>query len=245
MQRTPLHDSQSNAAQFKTAEKKKRKLEATILQRDNIAKKVMSIGTRQSERLREVEVNSLEGDHTWQPMVSEMILDWSLNKDRPCIFHSDIVNELMQPISPIEPKHHAAAMRSREAAQWRASEDREVDSLRKNEFAIIVDIPAGRRVLSCMWVYAFKRDHKGDVVLYKSRLVVRGDQAVYGLDYELTFSPVCKLETIRIACALIILLKMKSLQVDINTAYVQSTLEENIYMWGIPGYDLPRGKCYN
>ena len=228
----------------KSQEKKKRKLEATKLQNDNIMRKVKSIGTRQSERLREVEVNSMEETHSWKSMISEIIMDWSMNKDIPFIFHADTVDTLTQPVSHVEPKHHKAAMQSPEAAQWRASEDREVSSLLKNEFAEVVDIPVGRRVLPCMWVYAFKRDHTGRVIVYKSRIVVRGDQAVEGLDYVLTFSPVAKLETIRIACALIILLKMKPLQVDINTAYVQSKLEEDIYMWGIPGYDLPRGKCY-
>jgi hypothetical protein len=43
---------------------------------------------------------------------------------------------------------------------------------------------------------------------------------------------------------LIILFKFIPLQLDINNAYVQSKLEELVYIKAIPGVDLPAGKCY-
>ena len=208
--------------------------------------------TRRSERLARVTADSLESDIAWQDSIAHMIVEWSLDVDVPLIL---VVDELVvddtamssnpvQPLSTKEPKNHDQAMRSADKDMWVLSELREKSSLEANEFAIIVDIPPGRKILSCMWVYTFKRDDKGQVIVYKSRVVVRGDQAVEGVDYVLTFSPVAKLETIRLATALIILLKMKPLQVDVNTAFVQSLLDEDIYMWGIPGYPLPGGKCY-
>lgn len=101
-------------------------------------------------------------------------MGWSMSKDEPSVFHVDIVNDVIQPISPIEPKRHRAAMETPEAAEWKAtSEGREMASQQKNEFDMIVDMPVGRKVLPRKWVYA--RKHTGVVKVYKSRVVVRGE----------------------------------------------------------------------
>ena len=74
---------------------------------------------------------------------------------------------------------------------------------------------------------------KGKVTLYKSRTVLRGDLAVHGIDYFETFSPVVKMETLRITLALIIMNKLKPLQVDVSTAYLHAKLDDEVYMEAI------------
>ena len=56
--------------------------------------------------------------------------------------------------------------------------------------------------------------------------MLRGDLAVQGIDYFETFSPVVKMETLRIALALIIMNKLKPLQVDVSTAYLHAKLDD-------------------
>ena len=48
----------------------------------------------------------------------------------------------------------------------------------------------------------------------------------------------------RIALALIIMNKLKPLQVDVSTAYLHAKLDDEVYMEAIPGYPLPPGKVY-
>mgnify|MGYP003303572414 CR=1 FL=1 len=52
------------------------------------------------------------------------------------------------------------------------------------------------------------------------------------------------METLRIALALIIMNKLKPLQVDVSTAYLHAKLDDEVYMEAIPGYPLPPGKVY-
>ena len=111
-------------------------------------------------------------------------------------------------------------------------------------FAVVCDIPSDRVLLPTIWVYKYKTDHNNNIVLFKSRLVVRGDKAIHGYDYFETFSPVAKIDSIRLVLAIIIIYKFKPLQLDINNAYVQSTLQELVYIKSIPGVELPPGKCY-
>jgi histone deacetylase 1/2 len=80
--------------------------------------------------------------------------------------------------------------------------------------------------------------------LYKSRLVIRGDLAVAGFDYFETYSPVAKIDSIRLILAIIITHKFIPAQYDIGNAYIQSVLKELVYISAIPGIPLPLGKCY-
>jgi hypothetical protein len=65
-----------------------------------------------------------------------------------------------------------------------------------------------------------------------------------GFDYFETYSPVAKIESIRLVLALIISHRLRPLQLDVNNAYVQSLIEEDVYIKAIPGVFLPEGKCY-
>ena len=122
---------------------------------------------------------------------------------------------------------------------------RELDALFSMNFATVCDIPLDRKPLQVIWVYKYKRDANNNIILYKSRLVVRGDKAIKGYDYFETFSPVAKIDSIRLVLAMIIIFKLIPLQLDVNNAYVQSDLKENVYIKAIPGgEELPIGKCY-
>jgi hypothetical protein len=75
-------------------------------------------------------------------------------------------------------------------------------------------------------------------------VVVRGDYALVGIEYFETYSPVAKLESVRLVLALIITHKLIPLQADIGNAYIWSDLEEAIYLRNIPGQSIPQGFCY-
>jgi hypothetical protein len=68
--------------------------------------------------------------------------------------------------------------------------------------------------------------------------------AVAGFDYFETYSPVAKIDSIRLVLALIVTHRLIPIQLDIGNAYVQSELLEEVYLRAIPGIPLPPGKCY-
>ena len=74
---------------------------------------------------------------------------------------------------------------------------------------------------------------------YKARLVARGFSQVHGLDYDETYAPVTRLETIRLLLAIANLKDWEIKQFDVKTAYLYSELDEEIYMEPPPGYDVP------
>lgn len=67
-----------------------------------------------------------------------------------------------------------------------------------NEIWDVVDLPKGKRLVGCKWVFNVKYKADGTIERYKARLVVKGYTQTYSIDYAVTFAPVAKLNTFRL-----------------------------------------------
>jgi hypothetical protein len=68
------------------------------------------------------------------------------------------------------------------------------------------------------------------VVRNKSSLVAQGFSQKEGIDYEVTFSPVARLEAIRILLAFSVAKGFKLHQMDVKSAFLNGVLEEEAYV---------------
>jgi hypothetical protein len=78
----------------------------------------------------------------------------------------------------------------------------EYNSLLKNQTWDLVPLPSRRKIFRLRWVYRTKSAVDGHISRYKSRLVVKGFQQVHGIDYDETFAPVAKMDSICLAPAI-------------------------------------------
>jgi reverse transcriptase-like protein len=121
---------------------------------------------------------------------------------------------------------------------WKTSMDVELEAHENNGTWDVVprsSVPARANVVGSRWVYAIKNDPKGE--RFKSRLVARGFSQKPGVDYADTYAPVARYDSLRILIAL--LRPGWTLhQIDFDTAYLNSSLVETIYMKCPPGYDF-------
>ena len=60
-----------------------------------------------------------------------------------------------------------------------------------------------------------------------------------GVDYDETFTPIARMESIKILLALACQLKFKFYQMDIKTAFLNGILKENVYMAQPKGFIDP------
>ena len=80
------------------------------------------------------------------------------------------------------------------------------------------------------WVFKVKTNSNGSIERYKARLVAQGYSQQEGLDYDETFSPVVRSESVRSVIALAAMNDLRLHQMDITTAFLHGDLEEEVYM---------------
>ena len=91
--------------------------------------------------------------------------------------------------------------------------------------------------MGCRWIFTTKIAADGKIDRYKARLVAQGYTQTHGIDYEETFAPVAKLNSIRILISLAANLDWNLHQLDVKNAFLNGKLEEVVYMKMPPGFD--------
>jgi len=135
-----------------------------------------------------------------------------------------------------DPATYEEAMRSPDAELWKAAIKEEYEALINTGTWVLVELPPGANVIGSKWVFKTKRDETGRVVRYKARFVAQGFSQVAGQDYFDIYAPVAKLSSIRIILALAAALDWELENMDVDTAFLQSVVEELIFVRQPKGY---------
>ena len=117
-----------------------------------------------------------------------------------------------------------------DAPEWQKAKLSELQSLKSTNTYAIVNLPKGRKIIRSRWVHRRKFGSEGNLIRFKSRVVVKGFEEVLGLDYFETFASVVRYATLRALLAKAAEEDLEIHQLDVNTAFLNSPLEEEIYM---------------
>ena len=142
---------------------------------------------------------------------------------------------------PVEPGTLEEALSSSEKEKWEDAMQKELESLENNDVLDLVDLPEGRRVVGSRWVFKRKVGSNGIVERYKARLVARGYSQKFGEDYDETFSPLVRFESIRMIVSLAAHHRLQLHQMDVTTAFLNGELEEEVFMKQPEGF-VKRGQ---
>jgi len=87
-----------------------------------------------------------------------------------------------------------------------------------------------KKTVGCKWVFSVKYKVNGSVERYKARLMAKGYTQTYGVNYQETFSPVVKLNTIRVLLSHAANLDWPLHQFDVKNTFLHGGLEEEVNM---------------
>ena len=91
----------------------------------------------------------------------------------------------------------------------------EIDAIEINQTWDLVDIPANKTSIGVKWVYK-----------------------MYGIDYDETFAPVARMDTIKSVLAIAAQNQWPVYQMDVKYAFLNVILEEEVYVDQPPGYTV-------
>ncbi|WJX11696.1 Beta-galactosidase 8 [Trifolium repens] len=123
--------------------------------------------------------------------------------------------------------------------KWVQAIKEEMEALQNNKTWNIVPMPRNKKIVGCKWVFSIKHKADGSIERYKARLVAKGYTQIYAIDYQETFSPVAKLNMIRVLLSLAANLDWPLHQFDVKNAFLHGNLEEEVYLDIPPGYIAP------
>nr|GEU31522.1 hypothetical protein [Tanacetum cinerariifolium] len=89
------------------------------------------------------------------------------------------------------------------------------------------------------WVYKNKKDEGGIVIRNKARLVDQGHTQEEGIDYKKVFTIVARIEAIRLFLAYASFMGILVYQMDVKSAFLYGTIEEEVYVCQPPGFEDP------
>ncbi|KAI5318138.1 hypothetical protein L3X38_037846 [Prunus dulcis] len=127
----------------------------------------------------------------------------------------------------MEPEKYADAAQDE---SWLKAMEDELQMIEKNETWELVDRPTEKPVIGVKWVYKTKLNLDGSVQKNKPRLVAKGYAQKPGLDYNETYAPVARLDTIRTLIALAAKKGWKLFQLDVKSAFLNGVLQEEVYV---------------
>ncbi|KAK4406515.1 Retrovirus-related Pol polyprotein from transposon RE1 [Sesamum angolense] len=120
--------------------------------------------------------------------------------------------------------------------EWKMATDDEMSALISRGTWELVEVPPNADIVACRWVFTLKFRADGTLERYKARLVAKGFTQTYGVDYFETFSPVARLNSIRVLFSLAVNLNWPMYQIDIKNAFLYGDLNETVYMEQPPGF---------
>nr|GEV98090.1 putative ribonuclease H-like domain-containing protein [Tanacetum cinerariifolium] len=105
---------------------------------------------------------------------------------------------------------------------------------------VLIDLPPGKYAIGTKWILKNKRDARGIVFHNKVRLIAQGHRQEEGIDYNEVFTPVARIEDIRLFLAFASYMGFLVYQMDVKSAFLYGRIEEEVYVTQPKGFMDPQ-----
>ena len=137
-------------------------------------------------------------------------------------------------IAQEEPKNVQEALQDE---NWIMAMQEELNQFERCDVWELVDPPEDASIVGTKWVFKNKVDEFGTITRNKARLVAQGYNQQEGIDFDQTYAPVARLESIRMLLSFACYKKFKLHQMDVKSAFLNGYLKEEVYVKQPPGFE--------
>nr|GEY06089.1 retrovirus-related Pol polyprotein from transposon TNT 1-94 [Tanacetum cinerariifolium] len=119
---------------------------------------------------------------------------------------------------------------------WIVAMQEELNQFIANDVWKLVPQPRNMTIIGTKWVFRNKLDENGVVSRNKARLVAQCYNQQEGIDYDETYDPVARLESIRILLAYACAFDFKLFQMEVKSSFMNGFINEEVYVAQPPGF---------
>ncbi|GJY04347.1 retrovirus-related pol polyprotein from transposon TNT 1-94 [Tanacetum coccineum] len=119
---------------------------------------------------------------------------------------------------------------------WVVAMQEELNQIIANDVWDLVTLPKNQLVIGTKWVYRNTLDGNSVLSRNKARLVAQGYNQKEGIDYDETYAPVARLESIRILLAIACANDFKLYQMDVKSAFLNGFINKEVYVAQPPDF---------
>ncbi|MBW0526155.1 hypothetical protein O181_065870 [Austropuccinia psidii MF-1] len=146
------------------------------------------------------------------------------------------------------PRTFKQALSSSKKEVWSPAIQKELSSMNRLRVWEVVDLKPDYKLVGTTWVFRAKRNHLNEVIEYKARLCAQGFTQTPGVDFEKTYAPTGRMNSLRTLISFAASKNLLFHQVDIKSAFLNAPLTETVYLSIPQGLDFDQRKtclCLN
>jgi len=128
------------------------------------------------------------------------------------------------------PRTYREALRSPKANSWKKAVKKELNSMTSKCVWSVVEKPMETHILTSTWVFKTKRGAQGEWIKDKAWLCIWGFLQIPSVDFDDMFALTGTLETLWTILSIAANEDLELHQMDVNTAFLNATIEKTIYM---------------
>ena len=175
----------------------------------------------------------IQKNHSFGDVIGS-IDDGVRTREKPRVNYCKMIGNICF-TSTIEPKNVKEAL---EDEQWIIAMQKELAQFEGNEVWDLVPRPSNTNVIGTKWNFKNETDEKGNI--NKASLVAQGYTQIEGFDFDETFAPSARLESIRLLLAISCALIFKLFQMNVKSAFLNGILNEEVYAAQPKGFEDPQ-----
>jgi hypothetical protein len=115
--------------------------------------------------------------------------------------------------------------------------NQEIEAIERNETWELTNLSLRGKIIGVKWIFKTKLNEHREVDKYKTRLVAKGYNQQYGVDYAEVFALVARLDTIRMVLSLAAQKSWLIYQLDVKLAFLHGEINEEVFVDQPPSYE--------